>query len=233
MSKDASTITLTGPEQTPASGGKPKQLVVLLHGLGADGNDLFGLVPHFAQILPDAQFVSLDAPYPCDMAPFGRQWFSLQVRTEEAILEGVRNAEPILNRYLDEKLAELGLEDKDLALVGFSQGTMLSLHTALRRPHAMAGVLGYSGALVAPKLLETELKSRPELCLVHGEADSVVPFEAFGEAVSALQKLGLFVNGYSREGLDHGIDPAGMQIGLAFLRRVFALDADERQAENG
>ena len=230
MSDNTSLPTLSGPEQKPASGNKAKQLVVLLHGLGADGNDLFGLVPYFAAALPDAHFVSFDAPYPCDMAPMGKQWFSLQVREEEEILKGLRNVEPILNKALDAKLKKLGLEEKDLTLIGFSQGTMLSLHVSLRREKPMAGVLGFSGALMGEKLLESELKSMPELCLVHGEQDEVVPYEAFQQAMKALQTRGLMVNGYSREDLGHGIDPAGMQIGCAFLRRVYGLDAEEKRA---
>lgn len=214
-------IELSGPEVPPVSGNKAKQLVILLHGLGADGDDLAGLSLHFAEILPDAHFVSLNAPFKCDMAPFGLQWFSLLDRTEEAVLRGVKIAEPILNNYIDDKKAELGLEDKDIALIGFSQGTMLSLHTALRREKPLGAVLGYSGALVAPHLLKDELKSRPEICLIHGEADDVVPFDAFSQAMSVLQKLGIAAHGYSREGLGHGIDPAGIEIGRFFLRDAF------------
>jgi phospholipase/carboxylesterase len=218
---------LSGPEQKPLSGNQAKQLVVLLHGLGADGNDLFGLVPYFSKALPDAHFISPNAPFSCDMAPFGKQWFSLLDRSEDKILEGVKYVAPTLNAFLDTKLESLGLTDENLSLVGFSQGTMLALYTALRRQESMAGVLGYSGALVGAKLLEKEVVSRPELCLVHGEDDQVVPFEAFKEAIQVLQKAGFFVNGYSREGLAHGIDPAGMQIGCAFLRRVYHLDQQE------
>lgn len=215
------TITLSGPEQK-AKSGKTEKLVILLHGLGADGNDLFGLVPYFTDSLPNAHFISPNAPFPCDMAPYGRQWFSLMIREEEAILEGLRAAEPILNSFIDEKLRELGLEDKDVAIIGFSQGTMLALHTVLRRAKPIGGVVGYSGALVAPHLLKEELKSRTPICLVHGEEDQVVPFDAFSQAISVLQKLGVEVHGYSREGLAHGIDPAGMQIGNKFLADVLA-----------
>jgi phospholipase/carboxylesterase len=213
---------LKGPERAPISGNKAKQLVIFLHGLGADGNDLISLADFFSEAMPDAHFVSPDAPYPCDMAPFGKQWFSLQERSEEKILQGVQSAEPILNAYIDMKKKELGLDDKDVYLVGFSQGTMLSLHTALRRPKALGGVLGYSGALVAPHLLKDELKSQPPLCLIHGEADEVVPFDAFNSAMSVLQKQGVMVHGYSQEGLGHGIDPAGMQIGIKFLKKEAA-----------
>lgn len=212
-------ISLSGPEQK-AKSGKTEQLIILLHGLGADGDDLFGLVPFFAEALPNAHFISPHAPFPCDMAPYGRQWFSLAVREEEAILEGLKIAEPILNEFIDKKIKELGIEDKDVALIGFSQGTMLSLHTALRRKHPIGGVLGYSGALVAPHLLKEELLSSPPICLVHGEEDEVVPFDAFSQAISVLQKLGVEVHGYSREGLGHGIDPAGMEIGKRFLKGV-------------
>lgn len=216
-------IQLKGPSAQPKSGHKAKQLVILLHGLGADGNDLFGLVPYFADALPDAYFISPDAPHACDMSPFGRQWFSLMDRSEEAILKGVQAVEPILDRFLDQKKEEFGLEDKDIALIGFSQGSMLSMHAALRRTKPLAAVLAYSGALVAPQLLKTQLKSRPLMCLVHGEADEIVPFEAFGDALAALQGANVPVQGYSQEGLGHGIDPAGLKIGMAFLKEAFGL----------
>lgn len=212
---------LSGPEQKPTSGSKAKQLVIMLHGLGADGDDLFGLVPYFAKDLPDAHFICPNAPFKCDMSPYGRQWFSLMVREEKPILEGVQKAEPILNNFIEDKKKELGLEDKDIALLGFSQGTMLSLHTALRREKPLACVLGYSGALVAPHLLKEEMKSKPEVCLIHGEADEVVPFDAFNNAMSVLQKQGLAAHGYSQEGLGHGIDPAGMKIGTKFIKDSF------------
>ncbi|MDA0781621.1 MAG: dienelactone hydrolase family protein [Rickettsiales bacterium] len=209
---------LTGPQRPPESGKKAKQLVIFLHGLGADGNDLISLADFFAEALPDAHFVSPDAPYPCDMYPMGRQWFSLLERSEEAILKGVKLAEPVLNAFIDAKKKELGLEDKDIFLIGFSQGTMLSLHTAFRRPKPLGGILGYSGALVAPHLLKDELVSKPHVCLIHGEADEIVPFDAFGNAMSVLQKQGVMVHGYSQEGLGHGIDPAGIQLGIKFLK---------------
>lgn len=218
LKKRLTMTNLTGPEKQPKSGEKAKQLVIFLHGLGAGGNDLISLADYFAQYMPDAHFISPDAPHPCDMAPFGKQWFSLQDRDEEAILKGVQAAEPILNAFIDSKKKELGLEDKDIFLIGFSQGTMLALHTALRRPNKLGAVLGYSGALVGSYLLKDEVKSQPPLCLIHGEADDVVPFEAFSTAMSALQKQGIVVHGYSQEGLGHGIDPAGVQIGIKFLK---------------
>jgi phospholipase/carboxylesterase len=212
---------LSGPEQRQLEGEVPKQLVVFLHGLGADGSDLISLAPHFAQILPEAYFVSPDAPFPCDMAPYGKQWFSLQDRSDDAILSGVKTAVPILEEYIATQCERFGLTNKDVVLIGFSQGTMLSLYTALRAKESYAGVLGYSGALVAPQLIKDEIQSSPEICLVHGQADEIVPFAAFEEAMSVLQAQGLTVHGFSREGLGHGIDPAGMQIGQSFLKGVF------------
>src|SRR5690242_18353856 len=144
-------LTLSGPSRKPASGGAPRQLVILLHGLGADGNDLIGLAPYWAPLLPDAEFVAPDAPFPCDMAPFGRQWFSLQDRSPLAILAGVRAAAPILDVFIDEALKARNLDESRLALVGFSQGTMMSLYVGLRRAKALAGIVGFSGALLGPE----------------------------------------------------------------------------------
>src|SRR5579871_1369604 len=140
-------MRLEGPGRAPQSGGKPQSVVVLLHGLGADGGDLIGLAPYWAPQLPTTEFLSPHAPYPCDMAPYGRQWFSLQDRSPNMIVAGVQAAAPILEAYLDDVLRERGLPPERLALVGFSQGTMMALHVGLRRPQRLAGIVGYSGAL--------------------------------------------------------------------------------------
>src|SRR5579871_2247048 len=109
---------LSGPSRPPAAGGAPQQLVILLHGLGADGNDLIGLAPFWAPQLPEAEFLAPNAPFACDMAPYGYQWFSVQDRSPAAVLGGVRAAAPILDGFIDEALAERGLDDSRLALVG-------------------------------------------------------------------------------------------------------------------
>jgi phospholipase/carboxylesterase len=215
--------SLSGPAQKPAAGGKPRQLVVLLHGLGADGNDLIGLAPYWAPLLPEAEFVAPDAPYPCDMAPFGRQWFSLQDRSPAAIIAGVRAAAPILDAFIDAALAARGLADPALALVGFSQGTMMSLHVGLRRALPCAGILGYSGALPGSETLAQEIRARPPVLLVHGDADEVVPPQALPMAGKALESAGVAVETVVVPGLGHAIDEAGLQRGGAFLRRIFGL----------
>jgi phospholipase/carboxylesterase len=214
--------SLSGPSHKPASGGPPRRLVVLLHGVGSDGNDLIGLVPYWASVLPDAEFLSPHAPFPCDMAPFGRQWFSLQDRTSAAILAGVRATAPILDAFLDEALAARGLDASQLALVGFSQGTMMSLYTGLRRATAPAAIVGYSGALIGAELLSTEIRARPPVLLVHGDADEVVPVAALSHAVEALAAAGVPVEQLRCPGLGHSIDEEGLRRGGEFLRNAFA-----------
>ena len=215
-------ITLSGPIHKAASGGAPRRLVVLLHGLGADGNDLIALAPVWAPLLPDAEFLSPNAPFPCDMAPFGRQWFSLQDRSPDAILAGVRAAAPFLDAFIDNALATRGLDEGRLALVGFSQGTMMALHVGLRRAKPVAGILGYSGALIGAEGLPTEIRSRPPVLLVHGDADEIVPHQALARAVQGLAAAGVTVEELTCPGLGHGIDEAGLRRGGAFLQRVLA-----------
>src|SRR6201997_5344382 len=169
---------LSGPARPPASGGTPRRLVILLHGLGADGNDLIGLAPYWAPLLPEAEFLAPDAPFPCDMAPFGRQWFSLQDRSPMSILAGVRAAAPILDAFIDDALEARNLEESRLALVGFSQGTMMSLYVGLRRAKALAGIVGFSGALIGSETLPQDIRSRPPVLLIHGDSDEIVPFQA-------------------------------------------------------
>lgn len=215
--------SLNGPGAASASGNPAKQLVVFLHGVGADGDDLIGLAPYFAHWLPDAAFLSPHGPFPFDMAPTGRQWFSMQDLTPQAIIEGVQAAAPSLDRYLDEQLAARGLNDGDLALVGFSQGTMMALHVALRRPKACAAVVGYSGLLAAPDLLPAELTVRPPVLLVHGEDDQVVPHEFQPLAEKALSVMGIAVDTLSCPNLGHSINDEGLMAGIRFVAQAFGI----------
>lgn len=213
---------LSGPFAPPSAGGPARQLVVLLHGIGADGADLIGLAPALARRLPHAAFVAPDAPSACDMAPLGFQWFSLRDPRPAALLPGVQMAAPALDAFLDVELERHRLSDRQLALVGFSQGTMMALHVALRRPRSIAAVLGYSGALIGPEHLPAELRSRPLIFLIHGDADEVVPVGALGAAVAGLQAADVPVQWEVRPGLPHSIDPTGLEHGAAFLAAAFA-----------
>ena len=213
---------LSGPSRPPASGGKPRRLVILLHGLGADGNDLIGLVPYWARLLPDAEFLSPNAPFPCDMAPYGYQWFSSQDRSPEAVLGGVRAAAPILDAFIDEALEERRLGSSDLALVGFSQGTMMSLFVGLRRAEPVAGIVGFSGRLLAPELLASEVRSRPPILLIHGTEDPVVPHSSLAAAENELKAAGVPVETVSSVGIGHSIDDQGLRRGGQFLKNVLS-----------
>ncbi|HVA14830.1 MAG TPA: prolyl oligopeptidase family serine peptidase [Stellaceae bacterium] len=214
--------SLTGPNLLPRDG-KPEQLIVLLHGFGADGNDLIGLAPQWRGLLPAAEFLSPDAPFPCEGAPFGRQWFGFQGRSREQVLDGVKTAAGILDQFLTEALAERGLDESQLALAGFSQGAMMSLYVSLRRAKPVAGVVAYSGRLFAADRLAAELRSKPPILLVHGDQDPVVPPEALPEAVAALEAAGVPVEAMLRPGLGHGIDGEGLARGITFLRQAFKI----------
>jgi phospholipase/carboxylesterase len=213
---------LSGPSRPPASGGKPRHLVILLHGLGADGNDLIGLAPYWARLLPNAEFLSPNAPFPCDTAPYGYQWFSSQDRSPEAALGGVRAAAPILDAFIDEALEERGLKSRELALVGFSQGTMMSLFVGPRRAEPVAGIVGFSGRLLAPELLATELRSRPPVLLVHGTEDPLVPYSSLAAAKTTLKAAGVPVETATSVGIGHSIDDQGLRRGGQFLKNVLS-----------
>ncbi len=215
-----SPTSLTGPELASASG-ITKRLVIFLHGVGADGNDLLSIAPMLD--LPDTHFLSPHAPFAFDMAPFGRQWFSLVSRAPSRILEGIQVAAPILNAFIEAQLARFQLTAKDVALLGFSQGSMMSLYTAPRRAEPIAGVVGISGALFGPELLAHEIQSRPPVCLIHGTMDEVVPFGAMEHAEATLRANGVAVEAHARPMLGHGIDEEGIDLAAAFLKRVFAI----------
>ncbi len=216
-------MALTGPTRPPLSGGPPRSLVILLHGLGADGNDLIGLAQYWGRLVPEAEFVSPNAPFPCDMAPWGYQWFSVQDRTPATTLAGVRAAAPALDGFIDEELAKRGLDESAAALVGFSQGTMMSLFVGLRRAKPLAAIVGYSGRLIAPELLAGELRSRPPVLLAHGTEDPLVPFESMAAAEAALREAEVPVETLVCSGAEHTIAPEGLERGGRFLREKLSV----------
>ncbi len=219
----ASSPSLNGPRVAPANGAKADRLVVLLHGYGADGNDLIGLAPHWQRLLPTAAFVSPHAPEPCAMSPMGGyQWFPISRLDPDEIWRGVQSAAPVLEAFLDQELERLGLDASRLALVGFSQGTMMSLHVGLRRKTAPACIVGFSGALAGPDRLPGDITAKPPVMLIHGDADQTVPIAAMHLAAQTLGQVGVQVQWHTSHGVAHGIAPDGLELGGRFLADAFA-----------
>jgi phospholipase/carboxylesterase len=216
---------LDGPRLPPAAGGAPRQLVVFLHGYGADGNDLIGLGREWAKLLPHAAFVSPHAPEPCAGAPMGRQWFNLTFRQAGELVSGVKHAAPALETFLDAELKRHNLGPRALALVGFSQGTMMALGVGLKRNPAPAAIVGYSGALATVEALPKDPSSAPAILLVHGDSDELIPLEAMFMAREQLAQAGLPVEWHVAQGIGHGIDAEGVHLGGAFLKQAFASTA--------
>jgi phospholipase/carboxylesterase len=210
---------IDGPRAEPASGAAAQQLVVLLHGLGADGNDLIQLAPLLQRALPDAAFVSPHAHQSCDVAPVGRQWFSFRSDDPNVSEIGTREAAPVVDAFLDQELARHGLGPDRLALIGFSQGGMLALHCGLRRSPPVAAVCGFSTLLPGAETLGQEIQARPPVLLTHGDSDQVIPAQALPHSVQALEANGVPVESETRQGLGHGIDERCLDLATAFLQR--------------
>jgi len=216
---------LDGPRLESRSG-TARQLVVFLHGYGADGNDLIDIGRAWQGLLPDAAFVSPHAPRPCGQAPTGREWFPLTFRDPNERWTGVNAAAPQLNAFLDAELKRRNLPNSALALVGFSQGTMMALHVGLRRRESPAAIVGYSGMLVIPEEIDAdkfagEIVSRPPVLLVHGDQDQLIPVGALMHAAQGLSALDVPVQWHVSAGVAHGIDQEGLRHGGEFLARNF------------
>ena len=216
---------LDGPRLEPRSG-PARQLVVFLHGYGADGNDLIEIGRAWQGLLPDAAFVSPHAPRPCGQAPSGREWFPLTFRDPNERWNGVNAAAPVLEAFLDAELKRRNLPPAALTLVGFSQGTMLSLHVGLRRAVPPAAIVGYSGMLVMPgdamtDAFAAEIVSRPPVLLIHGDADDLIPVQALFHSAQGLAALEVPVQWHISSGVGHGIDQEGLRHGGEFLAKQF------------
>lgn len=211
---------LAGPAFGPAAGGSAEWLMVLLHGVGADGRDLIGLAPLVGAMVPGARILAPDGPEPCDMAPMGRQWFSLQDRSSMALYACLERVRPDVDAFLDAELARLGLPPERLILGGFSQGAMTALHVGLRRRRGPACILAFSGALVGRNRLADEIACHPPVLIVHGEDDEVVPAISAREAERTLLTEGVDVQAHVLPGLGHGIDERALALARVFLQRI-------------
>jgi len=217
---------LDGPRIEPRSG-LAKQLVVFLHGYGADGNDLIDIGRAWQGLLPKAAFVSPHAPRPCGQAPVGREWFPLTFRDPNERWVGVQTAAPVLNAFLDAELQRRQLPPSALALVGFSQGTMMALHVGLRRAVKPAAIVGYSGMLVVPEDVEpetfaAEITAKPPVLLIHGDQDELIPVQAVFHAGQGLAALDIPAEWHISSGIGHGIDQEGLRQGGEFIARHLA-----------
>ncbi|MEM1313442.1 MAG: dienelactone hydrolase family protein [Pseudomonadota bacterium] len=213
-------FTLDGPKR-PATSGTADALVLLLHGYGADGNDLIGLADVMGEHLPSVEFRSPDAPQACTMNPMGRQWFPIprmDGSSEAQMKAGFEASAATLNAWLDQTAEETGIAPARTVLVGFSQGTMMSLHAGLRRAQALAGIAGFSGRLLSPETLPAEIVTRPPVLLLHGDRDDVVPFSDMEDARRGLAAAGVEVKTHVMPGTPHGISPDGLGAALRFIK---------------
>lgn len=211
------TVFLDGPRMPPARGGKPDALVILLHGYGSNGADLISLAPYWAKLLPGAAFVSPNAIEPVPQAPGGYQWFPISNLDPRLMEQGARQAAQSVDRFIDRELEKYSLGPERLALEGFSQGTMMSLHVGLRRETPVAGVLGFSGVLVGGKTLKDEMRAKPPVLLVHGDRDPMIPITAMFDSAEALAAAGHGAQWHVSYGVPHSIGPDGLDLGGQFL----------------
>ena len=204
-------------EKFPDHDFEPNSLVVLLHGIGADAFDLIPLAKYWALTLKKTKFYSLHAPYTYRLAPFGKQWFDLEDRDQTRILKEIELVKPMIITFLKKKLKDYNLQYKDLILVGFSQGTMVALNLTLTMKEEVKGVLGYSGGVILTKSGKIEIISKPNICLVHGKNDEVVPKKMMETTKIILKDNNIDVDTHLIENLGHSIDQKGLEIGQNFL----------------
>lgn len=213
---------LSGPMIAPRSGQPPRQAMVLLHGYGSDGNDLIGLAPHWQDLLPDALFVSPNAPEVCDSFAGGYQWFPVSFAGDRLARrqEGVLQARPVLVDFLTDLWQQTGIAPEQTILAGFSQGAMMALHVGLSLEQQLMGIIGFSGAFVPPEGFGSAPYARPPVCLVHGDRDEVVDPELSADADVALRLAGFDVSYHVSPGVGHGIAPDGLAFASAFIARI-------------
>ena len=218
--KNRSIPMLDGPIVEPRSG-EARQMIIFLHGYGADGTDLIALSEEFRDALPDCVFLSPHAPFPCEISPMGLQWSSLRSYEHDFLVNQAKIVEPLIHKYIIEMLEAYDLEPKDLVIVGFSQGTIMGIYAALRLQDPIAGLVGFSGSSLQAPDQDDEVLSRFPVLLVHGKQDDILPFEHMLETKENLKRIGCDVETLPRPNLAHGIDSEGVDRAKEFLAKVF------------
>ena len=212
-------FTLNSVIINPSSKSPPKNAVILCHGYGGDGNDISILANYWKTFLPDTLFICPDAPEVCKVNPTGFQWFDLMDNSEEEILSKSLIAEKKLDNLINEVKSKNQLSFQDIALVGFSQGCMISLQTALKKKDQIKCCIGYSGKILNIKHLNQNINSRPEIFLMHGDKDAVVPINSFLEAKEFFNKNDYKIETKIFTNCEHRIPTEGSSIGLEFLKK--------------
>ena len=203
----------------PLSKNKARQVIVLCHGYGGDGNDISSLAINWQRFMPDAIFMCPNAPEVCAINPKGYQWFDLSSDKEEFILEKSLLAEEKLSKFVDQVLNNLQLQSSDLALVGFSQGCMMAIQVGLKKEKKINSIIGYSGKIINQKHLSINIKSKPKILLMHGADDTIVPPTCLLEAKEYLENHKIKIKAKLFKNCEHKIPVEGSSLGLSFLRK--------------
>ena len=201
--------------------GKVKKIVLFLHGYGADGADLLSISNSWIESLPDTIFYAPNAPFKCDANPMGYQWFKLSERTPEELESGLEEVEPYLKNFINNLLKIHNLDISKLAVVGFSQGTILSLYSLTKKNKACAGIIGYSGLFFFNEKNKKQIKINFPILLHHGMNDEVIDFNHTLNAENVLKNIGFDVSSHIQKNLGHGIDDSAVEMGKNFLKEVF------------
>ncbi|UWI83284.1 alpha/beta hydrolase [Wolbachia endosymbiont of Howardula sp.] len=209
-------ITLTGPEIFQNS--NRDHLIIFLHGWGSSGENFVHLAKIMSKKLPNSYCIVPNAPFKRDVG-MGYQWFSLEERNEGMLYNGMKQVAPIINHFIDVRLKSFHLKDTQLSLVGFSQGAMLAIYLGLTRPQACSSVVAYSGRLILSEQVVQEIKSKPNICMIHGDNDQVVPFKYLKLAVDTLKKHDIKITEHPILQLDHMINEQGIKFGIEFIKQ--------------
>ena len=204
---------------SPLSKNKPRQAIVLCHGYGGDGKDISTLAINWRRFLPDAIFLCPNAPEVCADNPRGYQWFDMTSENEEMIFEKSLAAAEKLNIFLDQVVKNFRLESSNLALVGFSQGCMISIQSGLPRKEQINCIIGYSGKVINQKHLMKNINSKPKIFLMHGANDTIVSPTYLLEAKEYLTKHGINAKIKMFKNCEHRIPVEGSSLGLGFLKK--------------
>lgn len=210
---------LLGPELPPLSG-EADSLVVFAHGWRADGDDMLSLAQHWATFLPNTWFMAPNAPVPSEEMFGSFQWYDLTPEKKHLRGQMIREAADTLNHFVDQQLKHLGLDTSRLVMVGFSQGYGVTFDAAFRREDGPAAVMGYTGSIANRDTLPDEIKCKPPIMLLHGDADPVIPVKALLQSILYLEDLGFDVDWHISHGLGHQIDEPAVMAGGLFLNRI-------------
>jgi len=207
----------------PDNDNEIKNAVILLHGYGGDGKDISLLTLNWKRFLKNTVFLCPNGHEKCEINPLGFQWFDLSKDDEEYVLKQSLEAENEIKKFIEEVKKKYNINNSNIVLSGFSQGCMMAINTAITTQEEFNCVVGFSGKIINKDNLQSRIKNKSKILLVHGDQDEIVKSNFLLEAKDFFERNKFDIQTKLINNCGHHIPIEGSSLALSFIKKNLKL----------